>query len=44
MNILSQLFNDTVTDEDLWDLGTESFAAMLIGMMLAVAIYVAVAA
>jgi hypothetical protein len=42
MNILTQLFDDTVTDDDLWDMATEIFAAMLIGMVLAVALYVVV--
>lgn len=36
------IFDDTVTDDDLWDLATELFAAMLIGMVLALAIYVVV--
>lgn len=42
MNILTQLFDDTVTDDDLLDMATEIFAAMLIGMVLAVALYVVV--
>ena len=37
-------FDCTVTDDDLWDLGTEVFIASLIGMLLALAIYVVLAA
>ena len=44
MNILTQFFDDTVTDDDLWDLPTQSFAAALIGVLLALALYVVVAA
>ena len=40
MNILTQFFDDTVTDDDLWNIGTEVFIASLIGMLLALAIYV----
>lgn len=42
MNILTQFIDDTVTDEDLWDTATGMFAATLIGMVLSLAIYVAV--
>lgn len=42
MHILTQFIDDTVTDEDLWDMATEMFAAVLIGMVLSLAIYLAV--
>jgi hypothetical protein len=42
MNILTQFFDDTVTDDDFWNIGTEVFIASLIGMLLALALYVVV--
>lgn len=37
-----EIFDDRVTDNDLWNLGTEVFVAMIVGMLLAVSIYVVV--
>ena len=37
-----EIFDDIVTDNDLWNLGTEVFVAMIVGMLLAISIYVVV--
>lgn len=37
-----EIFDDRVTDNDLWNLGTEVFVAMIVGMLLAISIYVVV--
>ena len=44
MKNFSTIFDYTVTDDDLWDLPTQSFAAVLIGVLLSAAVYVVVAA
>lgn len=44
MKNFSTIFDCTVTDDDLWDLGTQVFATLLIGSLLSLAIYVVLAA
>lgn len=44
MKNFSTIFDCTVTDDDLWDLGTDVFVTILIGTLLSLAIYVVLAA
>ena len=44
MKNFNTIFDYTVTDDDLWDLGTEVFATILIGTLLSLAIFVVMAA